>query len=74
MSAGPDIAGLYAALARVNPQQRATYRLAAATHRAAGAMAAGRRYRTRDLPRSPGGLPRWRSQPRDPVTGRFVKA
>lgn len=50
MSAGPDIAGLYAALAKVNPQRRATYRAASSTHATAKAMRAGRRYRTRSLP------------------------
>lgn len=72
MSAGPDVAGLYAALAKVNPEKRATYRAASSAHAAAKAMASGRRWRTRSLPRSPGRAGHWELQPRDAL-GRFVK-
>lgn len=50
---GADVAGLYAALAKVatrTPEQRAADRRSAAVSRAGSAMAAGRRYRTRSLP------------------------
>jgi hypothetical protein len=73
MSAGPDIAGLYAALTKVNPGKRATYRAASAAHRAAGALKAGRRYRTRPLPRPLNGRRHWEDQPRD-AAGRFTAA
>jgi hypothetical protein len=76
MSAGPDIAGLYAALAKLpdrTAEQRRAYQRASSAHRTSKAMAAGRRYRTRSLPRSAAPAPRWREQPRDAV-GRWVRA
>jgi hypothetical protein len=69
----PDVAGIYAMLAKVHPEQRATYRAASSAHTAAKAMQAGRRYRTRSLPRSPGRTGHWELQPRDEA-GRFAKA
>lgn len=77
MSTGPDVAGIYAALSRLPeraPEQRRADRRAAAAVRTAGAMRAGRRYRTRSLPRGAAPLPRWHSQPRDPATGRWARA
>lgn len=74
MSAGPDIAGLYAALARVNPEKRATYRAASSAHVAAKAMQSGGRWYTRSVgQRRRGASAVWRSQPRD-EQGRFVQA
>lgn len=71
MRCAPDVAGIYAALARLPeraPEQRRADRAAAATTRTATAMHAGRRYRTRELPT----LHRARRvQPRDAL-GRFV--
>jgi hypothetical protein len=75
VSAGPDIAGLYAALAKLpdrTPEQRRAYQRAGSAHRTSKAMQAGRRYRTRSLPRSAAPRPRWREQPRDEA-GRWVR-
>jgi hypothetical protein len=70
---GPDVAGIWAALARLadrTPEQRRADRFAAATVRTTAAMAAGRRYRTRDLrASSPRPVPA-----RDPATGRFIRS
>lgn len=77
MSAGPDVAGILTALSRLpgrTPEQRRAYRHAAATARTASAMRNGRRYRTRSLPRTSAPLPRWQRQPRDPATGRWIRA
>jgi hypothetical protein len=76
VSTGPDIAGLYAALRRLpdrTPEQREAYRAASSAHTTAKAMQAGRRYRTRDLPRTTAPRPRWREQPRDEL-GRWARA
>jgi hypothetical protein len=72
VSAGPDIAGLYAALARVNPEKRATYRRASSTHTAAKAAARSGRALGRQQRRRSGSTA-WRLQPRDEL-GRFTKA
>lgn len=76
MSAGPDLAGLYAALAKLpdrTPAQRQAYRRASSVRRTSAAMRSGRRYRTRDLPRTAAPAPRWHVQPRD-EHGRWVRA
>jgi hypothetical protein len=72
----PDVAGIYKMLANLPkqaPERRQAYRRAASTHRVAASMSAGRRYRTRSLPRSPGAMPRWHVQPRDEL-GRWKRA
>ncbi len=76
-SGGADVAGIWAALARLPgraPEQRAADRRASAVHRTADAMAAGRRYRTRQVgQRRRSEAARWRTQARD-AAGRFVSA
>lgn len=68
MSRGPDVAGLYAALAKVStraPEQRRADRAAAAVTRTGLAMREGRRYYTRSLPGAKRYVnPNWREQSR----------
>lgn len=77
MSSAPDIAGLYVALRRLpdrTPEQRQAYRVAGSAHRASSAMQAGRRWRHERLVRAERTRLQAQAQPRDPRTGRFVKA
>lgn len=76
MSAAPDVAGLWSALAKLpdrSAADRAADKQAAAARRVAGAMAAGRRYRTRSVPNRAVAMPVYRPRPRCD-RGHFVQA